>query len=302
MIIISRLIRSRNLPRNSWGNREFARRRFVRRHNRPPPLAPKLQRLTDHVYRIKVDGTLTDPLRQFVTDKEFAKLYVEHMVGPGYLPETYQILRNTDDIKSFTIDQIPCVLKPTHLSGAVLFCMEKSEIIDRNLLHIWLNTKYYHISREANYRYLRPKIIIEEFLSENDCSIPKDYKFFCFHGVPKLIQLDEGRFSHHTRNFYDMRWNRLPMTYGYPSGPKNDVPPFLEEMSEIASRLAEPFSFVRVDLYTSRVGIRVGELTFCPEGANVPILPHVADIELARLFDPDYQLDGKACAEAWAAG
>ncbi len=267
-----------------------------------PPLAPKLQRLTDHIYRIKVDGTLTDPLRQFVTDKEFAKLYVEHMVGPGYLPETYQILRNTDDIKSSTLEQIPCVLKPTHLSGAVLFCTEKSQIIDRNLLHMWLNTNYYHISREVNYRYLRPKIIIEEFLSEDDCSIPKDYKFFCFHGAPKLIQLDEGRFGHHTRNFYDMRWNRLPMTYGYPSGPENNVPPLLEEMSEIASRLAEPFSFVRVDLYASRVGIRVGELTFCPEGANAPILPHVADIELARLFDPDYQLDGKACAEVWAAG
>ncbi len=80
----TRLIRTRHLPHNAWGNREFWRRKFVRIHGRPPP-ANQPNRLTDYIYRIKVDGTLTDPLRQFVTDKEFAKLYIENAVGPDYL-------------------------------------------------------------------------------------------------------------------------------------------------------------------------------------------------------------------------
>ena len=296
---IRRVIPRRFLPRNAWGDGESARRRFVRRHGRPPS-PQKPERLTDYLYRIMVDGSLTDPLRQFVTDKEFAKLYIAHTVGPDYLPETYQVLRNADDIEAFVPDRVPCVVKPTHLSGSVLFHTDPDETIDRNLLRAWLNKGYYRGSRETNYRYLRPKIIVEEFLSEDGVSVPKDYKLFCFHGVPKLIQVDSDRFGEHTRNFYDMRWNRLPMTYHYPAGPEDEKPPLLEEMSEIASLLAPAFSFVPVDLYASRTRVCAGELTFCPEGANAPILPNAADIELAKLFDPDYRLDGKACAEAWA--
>ena len=181
------------------------------------------------------------------------------------------------------------------------FHTNPDETVDRGLLHAWLNTERYSSTREANYRYLRPKIIVEEFFSEDRFPVPKDYKLFCCHGVPKMIQVDDGRFERHRRNFYDMSWNRLPMTYRYPAGPEDEEPPLLKEMSKIAEQLASAFSFVRVDLYTNRTRICVGELTFCPEGANASFLPPAADIELAKLFDPDYRLDARACAEAWAA-
>ncbi|MYE03210.1 MAG: hypothetical protein F4Y03_18435 [Alphaproteobacteria bacterium] len=117
---------------------------------------------------------------------------------------------------------------------------------------------------------------------------------------PKTIQVDSDRFGEHTRNFYDIGWNRLPMTFRYPGGPEDERPPVLEEMQSVAARLASRFSFVRVDLYASRARVRAGELTFCPEDANAPIVPPAADIELARLFEPDYRLDARACAEACA--
>ena len=298
---IRRVIPRRFLPRNAWGDGESARRRFVRRHGRSPsPHQPK--RLTDYLYRIKVDGSLTDPLRQFATDKEFAKLYIESAVGPDYLPETYQVLRTADDIEAFVPDRVPCVVKPTHLSGSVLFHTDPDETVDRDLLRAWLNKGYYRGSREANYRYLRPKIIVEEFLSEDGLSVPKDYKLFCFHGVPKMIQVDSGRAYRHTRALYDTKWRRLPATWHYPESPEDDVRPEpLEEMLETAARLSSGFSFVRVDLYAILTDVRVGELTFCPGGADEVMLPAVADIELARLFEPEYSLDATACAEAWAA-
>ncbi len=39
-------------------------------------------------------------------------------------------------------------------------------------------------------------------------------------------------------------------------------------------------------------------------GISNPLSPHpfASDIELAKLFDPDYRLDARACAEAWAKG
>ena len=296
-----RLIPRRLLSCNAWGNREFCRRRFLRRQGRRPnPRKP--ERLTDYLYRIKTDGSLLDPLCQFVTDKEFAKQYIENVVGPGYAPETYRVLRNTDDVMAFVPDRIPCVLKPTHLSGPIIFHTDPDGLPESNTLLEWLHRERYRSTREANYRHLRPKIIVEEFLSEDGLSVPKDYKLFCFHGVPKLIQVDSDRFGEHMRNFYDTGWNRLPMTFRYPGGPGDERPRLLEEMLSVATRLASRFSFVRVDLYASGAHVRAGELTFCPEGANAPILPPTADIELARLFDPDYRLDARACAEAWAPG
>ena len=298
---IGRLVRRRFLPHNAWGDREFCRRRFVRRHGRSPnPHKP--ERINDHLYRLKTDGSLLDPLCQFVTDKEFAKLYIAHTVGPDYLPETYRVLRNADDIEAFVPDRVPCVVKPTHLSGAVLFHTDADESVDRDLLSEWLDTERYSGSREANYRYLRPKIIVEEFLSEDGLSAPKDYKLFCFHGVPKMIQVDSGRSHRHTRNLYDPNWHRLPASWHYPPGETDDPRPEpLEGMLEVASRLSAPFSFVRVDLYAIATEVKVGELTFCPGGANEVMRPPAADIELAKLFDPDYRLDARACAEEWAA-
>ena len=293
-----RLIPRRRLPRNAWGDREFCRRRFVSRQGRKPD--PKgAGRLTDLFYRIKTDGSLLDPLYQFITDKELAKLYIESTVGPGYAPETYQVLRSADEIGAFVPDRVPCVLKPTHMSGPVLFHTDPDKAIDRDLLRKWFKKNHYRGTREGNYRHLRPKIIVEEFFSEDGVSVPKDYKLFCFHGVPKLIQVDSDRFGKHTRNFYDIGWNRLPMTFRYPGGPEDEQPPLLDEMLRVAARLATRFSFVRVDLYASGARVRAGELTFCPEGVNAPIVPPAADIELAKLFDPGYRLDARACAEAW---
>ena len=295
-----RLIPRRRLPRNAWGDREFCRRRFVQRQGRQPN-PEGAGRLTDLFYRIKTDGSLLDPLYQFITDKELAKLYIENMVGPGYAPETYRVLRSPDEIKEFVPDGLPCVLKPTHLSGPILFHTDPDKAIDRDLLRKWLEKDHYRGTREGNYRHLRPKIIVEEFLSDDGVSVPKDYKLFCFHGVPKLIQVDSDRFGKHTQNFYDLEWNRLPITYGVPTGQEDDeMPRRLMDILRITSLLASPFAFVRVDLYLCGVDIRIGELTFCPRGANDFLLPPAADIELVKLFDSDYYLDARACAESWS--
>ena len=123
------------------------------------------------------------------------------------------------------------MLKPTHLSGPVLFHTEPGGAIDRDLLCAWLKKERYSSTREGNYRHLRPKVIVEEFLSEDGAAVPKDYKLFCFHGVPKMVQVDSGRSHRHTRNFFDTDWQRLPATWHYPDGCEDDSRPEpLEEM------------------------------------------------------------------------
>ena len=159
--------------------------------------------------------------------------------------------------------------KPTHSSGRVKVCFSPDSFPQPELLKRWLTPALYKKTREPNYKFLKPKIIVEEFVSHDGMTIPDDYKIFCFHGVPKFIQVDSDRFTGHTRNFYDTEWRRLDVEWNYPNRlldhPK---PEALIEMLEVASELSVPFDFIRVDLYAIGKKLWVGEITNCPENAS----------------------------------
>lgn len=275
--------RRRLLPKTPWGDRIFARYRFYRRLGRSPENPPV--RFNDHLFALKAGGMGYDPLIQYVTDKEYAKQYVSSVVGSNYTTETYRILRNKEELKTYVPDRFPCILKPTHSSGQAVICADRSGSLDREKLGRWLYINYYSLSREQNYRHLVPKIIVEEFFSKDGQTVPDDYKIFCFRGVPKLIQVDSGRFSQHTRNLYDTSWNRLPVTYVYPNRTKDDLKPaLLGEMLHVAQELSAPFPFVRVDMYSTESEMRVGELTIFPESASGLLRPAEAEFTLGEHF------------------
>ena len=222
---------------------------------------------------------------QFVTDKEYAKSYFSNVLGEDYVLETYHILRNPEEVRKFVPDRFPCVIKPTHTSGRVIFCLSPSACIEYTELEKWLKINHYSRTREKNYRYLKPKIIVEEFFSEEGERIPDDYKIFCFNGVPKIIQVDSDRFSGHTRNLYDTSWNRIPAIYAFPNREKDDPKPeLLGEMLRVARELSAAFRFVRVDLYATKTELKAGELTFCPESAMGRLKPDETDTILGGYF------------------
>ena len=239
---------------------------------------------------------MREPLRRYVTDKEHVKNYVAGVVGVEYTLETYAVLRNNQEVDGFVFERVPCVIKPTHMSGQVVICVDPDTRVDRALLKRWLKTDYYRRTREANYRHLARKVIVEEFFSQDGRTVPQDYKIFCFHGCPRLIQVDSGRFRHHTRNFYDLVWNRLPFTIAYPAGDEDDAKPrHLDEMIEVARRLAEPFPSIRVDLYVDDQSMKVGELTNCHGGGTEVIEPAVAESWLGDLFNLPKPKDRHDC-------
>ena len=192
----------RFLPKNLWGDRIYGRYIFRSRLQRDPEFPPV--KFNDHLFAWKTSDACYDPLIQFVTDKEYAKLYIAATAGKEYVTKTYRILRSKEDLKEFSLDRFPCILKPTHSSGQVLVCPDASTTLDRAELEKWFEIDYYKSKREPNYRHLAPKIIVEEFFSEDSRTVPNDYKIFCIRGIPKFIQVDGDRFSGHTRNLYDL--------------------------------------------------------------------------------------------------
>ena len=274
------------IPTTDWGDYLFGLFGYVFKLRRMPRLrSPKL--FNDHLLELKLSGGLTDPLRQFITDKAYAKDYIAWVAGSQYTLRTFDILRSDADIDRFAARDIPCVIKPTHLSGSsILFQFDRNTPVNRYEMKRWLRTDYYRRSREKNYRYLEPKIIVEELFSDDGCTPPQDYKFFCFHGCPRLVQVDSDRFKGHTRDLYDIEWNRLAIAIEYPLGIEEiPKPRRFGEMIEIATKLSRPFSFLRVDMYVSDTKVKVGELTNCHGNATEWISPPEAELWLGELFD-----------------
>ena len=276
----------RTLPKNRWGDRLYSRWLFYNNHRRFPENPPL--RFNDHLFLQKTNGSHYDPLVQFVTDKEHVKKFVAATIGNKYIVKTYRILREPSEVESFVPDVIPCVIKPTQGSGPIIIYTDPSATLDKEMLRRWFKINLYLEKREQNYRYLVPKIIVEEFFSEDGITVPKDYKIFCFHGIPRFVQVDSNRFSGLTRNFYDTFWSRISMTVKYPAGEHEDMRPvLLDEMLELAHKLSAPFPFVRVDMYIAETEIRIGELTFLPGGTRQALRPEEEEFKWGAYFSEE---------------
>ena len=186
--------------------------------------------------------------------------------GYEYLkPKIIAVYENADDLDvSILPDKF--ALKATHGSGWNIICKDKSRfdpIYAKQMMKTWLKQNLYVYGREWNYRYQKPRIIIEEYIN---CENLVDYKFMCYNGKAEFMQINHDEDGVHCVDFYDINWKRMPeMSCGVYPKAKRDLPKpdNFDEMLEISETMAKQFPFVRVDLYD--VGrLYFGELTFFP--------------------------------------
>ena len=218
-------------------------------------------------------------------DKESVKNYVKEKIGNQYIIPTISTFL---DPASFECAKIcgPCVIKATHLSSAVILLEEGAQPTASQKARVksWFHRNLYSVSGEPQYRDIPPRVIVEERIGSPG-SVPKDYKFFCWYGKVKTIQVDIGRFTDHRRDFFDASWSHQSITFKYPSSPVPPAKPTqLNAMVSIAEKLAEEFDFVRVDLYQEDGKIFFGELTFHPESGYGPFGTRQMDLNLGRYF------------------
>jgi hypothetical protein len=214
------------------------------------------------------------------TDKIEVQKYISKTIGAKYLNKIYGIYQNTDEIKP---DDLPrqFVLKANHGSGWNIICKNKNKLDwnkTRQTLNDWLHQNYFYFNQEKQYQNIPPKIICEKYLT-NHGKEPPDYKLFCFSGKVYFIEVDNNRFTNHTRNFYDTNWKKIPLVLEYPNGPKLDLKPKnFKNMLSLATKLSLPFKHVRVDFYNLNGQIIFSELTFT-HGSG-----------FGRFFDKKYDL------------
>lgn len=209
------------------------------------------------------------PLYTKLVDKLEVKNYVANIIGEEYIIPSLGVWDKPEDIEW---DQLPdrFILKTTHGGGGtgVVFCNDKSQLDKKKAVEILqqsMNCDIYSTLREWPYKNVTHRIIAEQLLDKDPQydDVP-DYKFYCFNGEPKVLLIATNRFTNHNYNYYDMEFMKLNITSsaGSNAAVEFNKPLLFEEMKQIAAKLSQGFSQIRVDLYYSNNRIYFGELTF----------------------------------------
>jgi hypothetical protein len=128
-------------------------------------------------------------------DKYAVYPYVKEKIGEQYLIPLLGVWDSFDDI-DFSVLPNQFVLKCTHDSGGIAICKDK-RTFDRAAAREGLNRSmrknYFYYLREWPYKDIKPRIIAQAYLKDEAGSGLWDYKFFCFHGEPKVMFIVSDR-------------------------------------------------------------------------------------------------------------
>jgi hypothetical protein len=223
-----------------------------------------------------------DELQIICSDKLKVREYVYQKVGGEYLTELYDLFGN--NIR-WNPEKWPghVVLKANHGSGKKFIkIINDTAGLNHEELEKWANRAiqldYGVLTNENWYNKIEPRVIlVEERLNPSGMDL-RDYKFLMVNGEVLFIQVDQGRFTNHTRNLYDLAWNPLVFTFAYPAGPLVEKPSNLDLMIELSKNLSSDFDLCRVDLYEDENNrVKFGEITFSPDAGWGKFFPKKYD-------------------------
>ena len=241
---------------------------------------------TEKLQWLKLYGR--DPQYVRLVDKYDVKEYIKNTVGEEYIIPTLGIWERAEDID---FDSLPeqFVLKCTHDSGSVIICKDK-KTFDRSAAVKSLNAKLqrnlFWWNREWVYKDIKPRVIAEKYMEDTKTRELRDYKLFCFDGVPKLIFVATDRQSKENEtafDFFDMDYNWLDIRNGHPNASVHpEKPVTFEQMKALASKLSKGFPEARIDFYEIDGKIYFGEITFFHNGGFMPFDPDSWDYEIGK--------------------
>lgn len=239
-----------------------------------------------------------------LVDKYAVRQYVEEKIGAQYLNEIYGVYEKADDIP---FNKLPnkFAIKATHTSSHNLIVSNKKTLnIPKAIKQInkWLGiNQYYRMGQEWAYKDVQPRIVIEKFLTNEGQNSLIDYKFFCFNGTPKFVEIHIDRETDHKQSIYDLDFKLLP--FGRGSKEKSisceiEKPVNFDEMVSLAKKLSENFPFVRVDLYSIEGKTIFGEMTFYPaDGCRREFYPDEYNEIIGNYFELPKLTNGNPITE-----
>ncbi len=217
-----------------------------------------------------------DGLREYVKEKGLEK----------HLVRSYGIYDKFEDIDFMSLPN-QFVMKCTHASGLNfivydLVSTDKEKL--RKLFNRYLKQNYGKKTVEMHYSPIKPRIIIEELLLENN-ELPTEYKIHVFNGKAKYLYVVTGRGKDIHYNNYLIDWtdfDKAQFNHWTKSEEEIKKPQNFTEAIKVAEELAAPFPFVRVDLYIIEGKIYISEMTFTPAKGTLTFKDDESDFIIGK--------------------
>ncbi|WP_295296203.1 ATP-grasp fold amidoligase family protein [uncultured Brachyspira sp.] len=220
-----------------------------------------------------------DPRITKYADKYEVREYIKNTIGEEYLIPLLGVYDNAEDID---FDSLPnqFVLKVNWGSGQNIVVKDKSklDIEDaKKKLNKWIKmtSNHYYAYYEWGYKNIKPKILCEKFIKDDDNDNLIVYGIYCYSGKPRFIHVITDAHTGKDRcTIYDTNWNKVDVHYIWDPIPYDvPKPKLLDKLLELANKLSCDFPHVRIDFFSIGKKIYSSEITFYTNAALSPFTP-----------------------------
>lgn len=207
----------------------------------------------------------------YVVDKYNVRKYFEEKFGSKYVVPLVNKLDSWKDVKKTMIPDYPVIIKCNNGSGTWQIIRDRDSVDYKELrqnCRKWMNFNHYYETQEWQYKNVKPCIIIEKLLLNNDGKLPEDIKLHYFNGKCELIYKVIDREGDNYRAFFTPEWELLPFQFTSKrkykpinKEIKEPKPCLLDKMIEFGNEIAKHFNYVRVDFYDMGETFYFSEIT-----------------------------------------
>ena len=259
---------------------------YLRVHHRWPNVS-RPRKYTEKIMGMKLydnhDGKVA------LTDKLLVKHHIAKVLGPDFVIPTLWSGTGLPP-RNQRAWAIPFVLKANHGSGMNFIVRSKQDLDwDRIecLAESWMKRDWPAYLCEDWYNKIDRRLLVEPLIGRPGTDL-QDFKLFVFSGQAKFIQVNSNRLTGLTHAYHDRHWDRAKVHFDAAYPPTLDQqlrPARLKQMIEAAEKLAQPYEFVRIDLYDLPEGLKFGEMTFAPNAGLGLLRPRNQDRIVGQLWD-----------------
>lgn len=266
-----------------------------------------------------------DPILTMLADKIAVRRYVKEKVGAKYLTTAYETNYDVDTINWAKLPR-EYVCKANHGCGGIIMIRDAADptfqlptdtsdlgwatlqvhpdqadperiaAICKYFLMLDFSWQKGSSMPEWAYRNIRPGILIEELLEDEEGNLPIDYKFIICNGGTQLIWALSGRNgSGLSTTAFDRDWNHIDIEFTTAgetlpvTQPPLKPPSQALELRTIAETLSQATDSLRVDLYAVQGRIKFGEVTVYPSGGDYNFSPKSFNDTFAQSWVPNYK-------------
>lgn len=235
------------------------------------------------------------PLKTKLANKLLLCEYAKELLGKDICVPKLKIYNK---ISEFKLSDLPAqfVLKTNQGSGYSFLEIIRNKKT-RNPKKIMKKFKkailvdYGEIGPEPHYHGINVKFYAEKYIGDPSKDVD-DYKLYCFHGKVVFFSIISKRFSSKVNvNYYDGETKEfLELHYlndKHNPKIKDTISPTYETMKKYAEKLSAKFIFVRVDFFSVKDEIYLGEMTFSHHGGKGKWISKKYEQKICDLLDLD---------------